>query len=60
MALPRDDRQPRHLARCKRPVKEYDALLANGDVDGERVWKGILRAVRELRRTERKDGERVN
>ena len=41
-------------------ARRCDALLANGDVDGERVWKSILRAVEELRRTERKDGERVN
>ena len=41
-------------------ARRCDALLANGDVDGERVWRGILRAVEELRRTERTDGERVN
>ena len=41
-------------------ARRCDALLANGDVDGERVWKSILRAVEELRRTERKDGEPVN
>jgi hypothetical protein len=41
-------------------ARRCDALLAKGDVDGERVWKGILRAVEELRRTQRKDGEPVN
>jgi hypothetical protein len=41
-------------------ARRCDALLANGDADGERVWKSILRAVEELRRTERKDGEQVN
>jgi hypothetical protein len=41
-------------------ARRCDALLADGDADGERVWKGILRAVEELRRTELKDGERVN
>jgi hypothetical protein len=41
-------------------ARRCDALLADGDVDGERVWKSILRAVEELQRTERKDGERVN
>jgi hypothetical protein len=30
-----------------------------GDVDGQRVWKGVLRAIEELVRVERK-GERVN
>jgi hypothetical protein len=41
-------------------ARRCDALLANGDVDGERVWKSILRAVEELQRTERKDGEPIN
>jgi hypothetical protein len=41
-------------------ARRCDALLANGDVDGQRVWKSVLRAVEELRRTERKDDERVN
>jgi hypothetical protein len=41
-------------------ARRCDALLASGDVDGQRVWKGILRAVEQLRRTERKDDERVN
>jgi hypothetical protein len=41
-------------------ARRCDALLADGDLDGERVWKSILRAVKELRRTERKDGEWVN
>jgi hypothetical protein len=41
-------------------ARRCDALMANGDVDGEPVWKGILRAVEELRRTDQKDGERLN
>jgi hypothetical protein len=41
-------------------ARRCDALLANGDVDGERVWKNIIRAVEELRRTDRRDGERIN
>jgi hypothetical protein len=36
------------------------ALLDLGDVDGQRVWKAVLRAVEELIRTERRSGERVN
>jgi hypothetical protein len=57
-----------------RLVKEYDDevcryslhgdvtrwLLANGDVHGQLAWKGILRAVEELRRTDWKYGERAN
>jgi hypothetical protein len=41
-------------------ARRCDALLANGDLDGERVWKSILRAVEELRRTERRNGEKIN
>jgi hypothetical protein len=41
-------------------ARRCDALLANGKVDGERVWKGILRAAEELRRTKRRGGERGN
>jgi hypothetical protein len=37
-----------------------DALLALGDVDGRLVWQGVLRAVRELARTDRKADERIN
>lgn len=29
-------------------AKRADALLDLGDVDGQRVWKGVLRAVQEL------------
>ena len=41
-------------------ARRCDALLAHGDVDGQRVWMSILRAVEELWRTERKDGERID
>jgi hypothetical protein len=41
-------------------AKRRDALLELGDVDGQRVWKGVLRAVEELARAERKADERVN
>ena len=37
-----------------------DAMLASGDLEGQAVWKRILRAVRELLRSERVQGERVN
>jgi hypothetical protein len=39
-------------------AKRADALLEQGDVDGQRVWKAVLRAVEELIRTERRSGER--
>jgi hypothetical protein len=41
-------------------AKRCDALLELGDVDGQRVLKGVLRAVEDLVRVERKAGERVN
>jgi hypothetical protein len=41
-------------------AKRADALLELGDIDGQRVWKGVLRAVQELIRAERRPGENVN
>jgi hypothetical protein len=41
-------------------AKRCDALLELGDVNGQRVWKAVLRAVEELVRLERKGGERVS
>ena len=37
-----------------------DELLAAGDVDGQAIWKLILRAVEELQRTESVTGARLN
>lgn len=37
-----------------------DELLARGDVEGQRVWVRIMRAVEELRRVAPRAGERVN
>jgi hypothetical protein len=37
-----------------------DALLDLGDIDGQRVWKEVLRAVRELIRRDRKPYEQLN
>lgn len=34
-------------------AKRADALLELGDVDGQRVWKSVLRAVQQLVRVER-------
>jgi len=41
-------------------AKRVDAMLELDDVDGQRTWKAVLRAVQELTRTEREPGERVN
>jgi hypothetical protein len=38
-------------------AKRADALLALSDLDGQRVCKGVLRAVEEVVRVERKAGE---
>ncbi len=37
-----------------------DATLEAGDVDGYRVWKRILRAIKELQGAEPKPGEAVH
>ncbi len=45
------------------PIKaamRADELLEVGDLDGYAVWKRVLRAVGELLRSERVQGERVN
>jgi hypothetical protein len=41
-------------------AKRADALLASGDVEGQRVWKGVLKAVQELIRATPNDGESLN
>jgi hypothetical protein len=41
-------------------ARRADALLELGDVDGQRVWKGVLKAVEELVRVERTPDERMN
>jgi hypothetical protein len=38
-------------------ARRADALLELGDVDGQRVWKGVLRAVPELLRRDRRSDE---
>jgi hypothetical protein len=34
-------------------AQRADALLDVGDVDGQRVWKGVLRAIQDLIRSDR-------
>ncbi len=34
-----------------------DVMLEHGDMDGQAVWKRIVRAVEELQRKERREGE---
>ena len=37
-----------------------DAMLDKGSLDGQRVWKRILAAFKEIQRQERREGEAVN
>lgn len=41
-------------------AKRADELLAAGDMDGQRVWLRIVRAIEELERQRRADGENVH
>jgi hypothetical protein len=41
-------------------AKRADALLDLGELDGQRVWKGILAAIEELTRSTLRPGEHVN
>lgn len=41
-------------------AQRADELLAQGDVDGQRIWNRIVAAVRELQRTVPSAGERRN
>ena len=35
-----------------------DAMLDEGDLDGQRVWKAIVRAIEDVQRGERTEGDR--
>lgn len=37
-----------------------DSFLDAGDIDGSAVWKRVLRAIKEIRRDEPREGEAVN
>lgn len=41
-------------------AQRADELLAQGDVEGQRIWKRIVAAVRELQRATPAAGERRN
>ncbi len=40
-------------------VKHADAMLAKGDLEGQVVWKRIVRAVEEIQREEPVPGEAI-
>ncbi len=41
-------------------AQRADAMLEKGSVDGQRVWKRVLAAVKEIQRQEPEEGEAVN
>ncbi len=41
-------------------AQRADAMLEKGAIDGQRVWKLVLAAVKEIQRQEPQEGEAVN
>ncbi len=41
-------------------AQRSDAMLEKGSLDGQRVWKRVLAAVKEIQRREPREGEAVN
>ena len=41
-------------------AQRADAMLEKGAIDGQRIWKRILAAVKEIQRQEPREGEAVN
>ena len=41
-------------------AQRADAMLEKGAIDGQRVWKRVLAAVKEIQRQEPREGEAVN
>ncbi len=41
-------------------AQSADAMLEMGSLDGQRVWKRVLVAVKEIQRQEPREGEAVN
>ncbi len=41
-------------------AQRADAMLEKGSLDGQRVWKRVLAAVKEIQREEPREGEAVN
>jgi hypothetical protein len=41
-------------------AQHADAMLEKGAIDGQRVWKRVLAAVKEIQREEPREGEAVN
>jgi hypothetical protein len=41
-------------------AQRADAMLDKGAIDGQRIWKRVLKAVKEIQRDEPREGETVN
>ncbi len=41
-------------------AQRADAMLEKGSLDGQRVWRRVLAAVKEIQRQEAREGEAVN
>ncbi len=41
-------------------AQRADAMLEKGCLDGQRLWKRVLKAVKEIQRQEPREGEAVN
>ncbi len=41
-------------------AQSADAMLEKGSLDGQRVWKRVLAAIKEIQRQEPREGEAVN
>ncbi len=41
-------------------AQHADAMLEKGAIDGQRVWKRVLAALKEIQRQELREGEAVN
>ena len=41
-------------------AQSADAMLEKGSLDGQRVWRRVLAAVKEIQRKEPREGEVVN
>jgi hypothetical protein len=41
-------------------AQRADAMLEKGSLGGQRVWKRVLAAVKEIQRKEPREGEKVN
>ncbi len=43
-----------------RSAQHADAMLEKGSLDGQRVGKRVVKAIKEIRRNEPREGEAVN